>query len=173
MQKLNLKICVLGENCVGKTALIRRYLENEFKNDYRPTLGVDIYKKKIKTDDKEHFLLFWEIPLRERFKDLIKIYFNNTIGGIFVYDTTNKKSLYNLEKWLKRIEKYSESKIHTIPIILIGNKVDLKNERIVFEEEALNFMKKCNFFQHFECSAKTNQNVEEAFIALVPQIIKN
>jgi small GTP-binding protein len=170
--EFSIKLIITGDFQVGKTSLIKRYIENQFLEDYLSTIGVDISKKTVNlsNDCSIHFVI-WDIggqmsqmtPYRQKF-------YNGTNSAFIVLDRTRKKTMDSVEKWYNDMKK-SIYDIENIPIVLIGNKSDLKDKIIITAEELKNKAKE--FGMHFiETSAKTGENVSEAFNYLSYRILE-
>ena len=161
------KIVVIGCTGVGKSALLRRYTDNDFLDSYISTIGVDFKIKTVKVGDKTTRLHLWDTAGQCRFRTIISSYYRGAHGVILVYDITNYDSFKELEYWLAEIQKYNTGQ----PLIyVIGNKVDLNRCRTVPREKAVNFCKSHGF--HFiEASAKSGEGVEIIFKEITMNII--
>jgi len=163
------KLIVTGDFKVGKTSLIRRFVENNFKEDYISTIGVEISKKSIIMDEdtKLNFVL-WDIggqigqirPYRQRFYD-------GANAAFIVVDRT-RDHLDSIKTWFKDIK---ESVPSNIPIVIVGNKSDL-NEKIVITEEQIKVIAKQLDLHFIVTSAKTGENVNEAFLYIAYRFIE-
>ena len=100
MSVINLQILLLGDSSVGKTSLLMRYINNEFKESMISTIGMDIHKKKIKISNKEVLLHLVDITGQERFKSVARTYYKDVDGIIFIFDVTNKDSFIHIKDWL-------------------------------------------------------------------------
>lgn len=164
------KINLFGQEGVGKTTLALKIKQKEF--EIIMTLGANIIRKKLKIHDNEIILSIWDKAGSEKF-DAYNHLFSRSNGGIFIYDITQKLSLENIDMWIKRFRKASKGRNQNIPILMLGNKVDLKNNREISRERALALKKEFNLFTFFEISAKTGKNVEEAIISLANPLISD
>jgi len=161
------KICVFGDVAVGKTSLVDRYLTNKFHEDIQATLGASIHIKFIEVKNGKITLQIWDFGGHKNFMFLVPSYARGSSGAIFMFDLTNERSLENLNNWLVEFKKVSKS----IPLILVGNKLDLEQERFFNKKDALNLMKSYNFCNYIECSAKTGENIESIFELLLFEIL--
>lgn len=166
--ELAFKICVFGDSAVGKTSLVDRFLTNEFHENIQATLGATIHIKFIELENGKITLQIWDFGGHKNFMFLIPSYSRGTSGAVFMFDLTKHKSLENLKDWLVEFSKVSRN----IPLILVGNKLDLEQERICTKKEALNTMKSYNFVNYIESSAKTGENIQMVFDSLVLEILK-
>jgi len=164
------KLILTGDYSVGKTSLIRRFVENIFKEDYISTIGVQISKKSVDITNKIKMnFLIWDIggqvtqmaPYRGRF-------YNGANAAFIVVDRTRLDNLKSIEKWYNDI-KDSISK--NIPIVIVGNKSDLIEEIVISEEEINKIAKKFNF-HYILTSALTGENVNDAFLYIAYRVIE-
>lgn len=150
------KILLLGDPYVGKSTFLNQYIYNVSKHShYKPTIGADFISKKIKWKNKNIQLQIWDTSGQERF-DLGKAFFQDTDSCILVYDITNSESFQHLEKWNNRI------KDKNIPIVVIGNKIDIRWKRQVLTSDAISWCKNVNY-PFWETSAVENFNVHHPF----------
>ncbi len=160
------KICLYGEGAVGKTCLIRRYVDNTFGEKYIMTIGTNISRKKIilqhpKEKDTciEVTLNIWDIMGQMGFSDLLKKkHFEGAKGAIGVSDITRKSTLDDLQDWTDSLHE----KVGKIPVILLANKCDLAS-KLTFGEKELAAMAKNYGAVYGFTSAKTGENVENVF----------
>ncbi len=158
------KIIVIGDPAVGKTSLLTNFCGDKFNYEYIPTVGVNITKEPvtIKDDmgkDSTVNLMIWDIAGQPQFYMLHRPYFNGADGMILVYDITRSSSFSNINNWWSTSIKYGLS---AIPRILIGNKIDLKDERKIILPMAEHLSEKINA-PFYETSAMTGENVKSIF----------
>jgi len=164
-----IKICLLGEANVGKTSLVYRFIEDKFRENYKSTLGVNLLKKDMNiTDYGNVSAQIWDLGGQESFKSLRKLYLEGANGACLVYDMTNQKSFEKLGEW---IQSFRDAR-GDAPMVLIGNKSDLESQIKVNENDSLKFAKENNL-SLIITSAKTGQNVEEAFEELTKRVLDN
>ena len=161
------KIIIIGSAGVGKSALMSRFVDQQYFENYNPTIGVDF---KIKTLDialKKVKMQLWDTAGTEKFKNITNAYYKGTHGVVIVFDLNESSSFKDVEYWLGEANKYA-------PIdstkILIGNKADIPTLRKISKEEAEEKAKKLGM-KYVETSAKTALNVEDAFTQLASDII--
>jgi Ras-related protein Rab-6A len=155
----NYKIVVIGDINVGKTSILSRFRYGSFEQSYMPTLGIDFFTKNLFYEDKTIRLILWDTAGQERFRSLIPSYLKNADCIIIVYDITNKDSFNSLTNWL------SDAKNNTIEgtiFVICGNKIDLKEKRVVTNEEIDEYIKKENLL-YVECSAQNGEGIKELF----------
>ena len=165
------KIILTGDYQVGKTSLIRRFVENAFKKDYISTIGVQISKKTINlTNENTMNFIIWDIggqsfqmvPYRARF-------YNGANAAFIVVDRTRPDHLKSVEKWYKDIKS---SIPKNIPIVVVGNKSDLTDKLVISKEEIKDIAKKFDF-HYILTSAKTGENVNDAFLYIAYRVIES
>ncbi|KAI1336614.1 ras family-domain-containing protein [Xylariaceae sp. FL0016] len=153
------KLVFLGEQSVGKTSLITRFMYDSFDNMYQATIGIDFLSKTMYLEDRTVRLQLWDTAGQERFRSLIPSYIRDSSVAVVVYDISNKKSFENTKKW---IDDVRAERGNDVIIVLVGNKTDLNDKREVTtqmgEEEA-----KKNNLMFVETSAKIGHNVKNLF----------
>ncbi len=163
-----IKIMTLGNSDVGKTSFILRFTKNSYRDIKLITLGIDLETKIIALNNKKYQIALFDTAGQERYKSISLNTVKNSDGIILMYDITNQKSYDSISEWMEKISENLES---DIPIILIGNKCDLNEERIISKEEGKELSNKYQL-SFFETSNKTGENVEEAILDLINKIIK-
>ena len=116
--KLAFKIIIIGNSSVGKTCLIKRMINNEFKDNYETTIGFEFLTMNVKIKDTFFKLQIWDTCGQEVYCSVIKSFYQNSILGIMVYSIDDKKSFENLDFWLNKVKNNTEE---NYPIFLIGN----------------------------------------------------
>ena len=172
--RVKLKICLAGEMTVGKTSLIRRYVYDEFDDRYLSTLGAKVTKKEIQLEmpgsrRKGHVdLTIWDIMGYRGFREILKeAYFQGSQGILAVCDVTRPETLTELEDWRRAIEKVAGR----IPVYVLANKVDLVEETRLTVSDLEAFCKEWDC-PYLLTSAKTGENVEEAFEELTSLVLE-
>ena len=165
-----INLITLGDGQVGKTSLILRYTNDYFGNNYIATIGFDyIFKNEKLKNGEEITVKIFDTAGQEKYRSLAANFLKKADGIILVYDITYKISFENLNKWLKDINENAKG----LPIVLIGNKTDLEENREVSKEEGNEFAKKINEeIEFYEASCKTGENIKEAIRFLVEKIYK-
>ena len=165
------KITILGQSAVGKTSLINQFTEGSFQEDYKPTLGANIIRKDVNIDkvNAKVRLIMWDLAGQEKYNVIRSMYFQGCVGSLLVYDVTRHESFSSIEsKWLKDLNEYGEQ---DLAYVLIGNKIDLQDSRVVSTEEGRELAQKINASDFVETSAKYGDNVEDAFKKLVEGVL--
>ena len=164
-----IKIVIIGDSGVGKTNLLKRFISNSFTQNTKATVGVEFTSKSYKINDQIFKIELWDTAGQERYKSITAVYYKGAKGVLVVYDTTSKTSFDNIDKWLGEIkDKSSED----IKLMIIGNKIDLKEFREVSNEQALNKAKVLGI-PLMETSALDSTNVKEAFHYFLKEIYKD
>ena len=151
------KVCLFGPGNVGKTSLLIRYIKDYFNADLKQTIGSNFLIKDVEIDKTSIRLLLWDIGGQDQFAKLRTIYFKGSNAAFGVFDVTSPQSLLKLPGWVSSIKKTVKK---TIPMIIVGNKIDL--ERQIERHEAEDLAKRLNC-DYLETSAKTGEKVELAF----------
>jgi len=156
------KLIVLGSAAVGKTTLVNRFLKNEKIIDYRPTLGISISSQEYHVqgfkDDTIKFLIF-DLAGQSFFKRVRRDYYRGANCAFIVYDVTRRDTFNDaIDFWLKDAQK----ELGNIPFVLIGNKIDMEEDRVIRKEEGMEKAKELKSF-FIETSALNNINVQDTF----------
>jgi len=159
-----LKFVLLGDEYVGKTSIVSKFFDLPIPCNYESTIGVDFNSKLIYNKSKIYKIQIWDTAGQERFRSIISSYYKNSSGIILVFDLSNPKTFYNLEKWMKDIlsnkELFSE-------VILVGNKSELP--RKVKQSEIDDFIKKYEL-TYVESSVNDDKNIQRIFTKLIDKI---
>ena len=160
--KIIVKLLLLGDSSVGKTSIIIKYISNKFMDTNIATLGVDYMDKTVDYNNLKVFLQIWDTSGEEKFRSITRNFYRNADGLLVVFDLTKKESYDHIRSWINEA-KENNDKLKTI---LIGNKLDLKDERIVAIDVAKQFAEKNNL-KYIETSAKDGTNINESFQAII------
>lgn len=163
---MKVKVCFIGDAGVGKTSLIKRFVLDVFDDRYIATIGTKVTKKIVDVQGSKGqakvMMLIWDIMGQKGFRELLReAYFFGAHGAIAVCDMTNKETVEELRYWIKALTDVAGD----VPIVFAGNKSDLENERVVKEPDLKELASKYRA-EAFLTSAKTGQNVEQAFKTL-------
>ena len=167
----NDKICLftLGNSQVGKTCFILRYTKNTFNSTYISTIGIDFLAKDVSLPSGEKYkVLFYDTAGQEKYRSIAFNLMKGAEGIILMYDVTKRNTFEAITDWVQSIK---EAKGENFPVVLIGNKCDLNEEREIDKEEGENEAKK-NGFLFFETSNKDGTNVDEAVLALISKVVE-
>ena len=166
-QELNIKLILIGDSDVGKSTILLNYTENYFSEKLIATIGLENKVKTINIRGLNTKLQIWDTAGQEKFHSLTKGFFRNTDGILLIFDLTNKESFNNIKTWIEEVEDNSDSKTKKL---LVGNKIDMKDNIVVSNNEIDNLCKKKKI-NYIEVSGKQNINVSKAFETLVNLII--
>lgn len=162
------KLVLIGDSGVGKSCLLLRFADDAFTESYISTIGVDFRFRTVKLENKTVKLQIWDTAGQERFRTITSAYYRGADGIIMVYDVTSDESFLHVNDWLKEVNRYaSESTCK----LLIGNKCDRIADKIVTAEKAKDFADELEI-PFLETSAKSAKNVEEAFLTLAGELIR-
>ncbi|KAG7444300.1 GTP binding protein [Guyanagaster necrorhizus] len=153
------KIVLLGDQSVGKTSLITRFMYDTFDNTYQATIGIDFLSKTMYLEDRTVRLQLWDTAGQERFRSLIPSYIRDSSVAIVVFDITNRQSFLSTTKW---IDDVRSERGNDVIIVLVGNKADLSDKRQVTLEEATAKATQLDIL-FMETSAKAGHNVKSLF----------
>ena len=164
----SIKLFILGNFSVGKTSLINKFVKNSFIDFYFPTIGFDCLTKIITLPKEKNVnITFYDTAGQERFRSIAFNLIKNSDGAILIYDITKKETYNAIPRWIQSVRDH---KGDNYPIILIGNKSDLKKEREVETEEGKKLAEKYGF-SFFETSSKEGTNIYESILDLVYTIL--
>jgi Ras-related protein Rab-6A len=154
------KLVFLGDQSVGKTSIITRFMYDNFDRHYQATIGIDFLSKTMYLEDRTVRLQLWDTAGQERFRSLIPSYIRDSSVAVVVYDVSNRASFLNTTKW---VEDVRAERGNDVVICLVGNKTDLGNDkRQVSTEEGEERATK-DGLMFMECSAKAGYNVKSLF----------
>ena len=164
------RLLIIGDSFVGKTSFLSRYARGTFNLTYLATAGFEFFTKDDEIDNKNVRIELWDSSGYEKFHSLTASSFSNAEGIMVMFDVTNPTSFENVRNWTESIKTHLSSGINNIPVIIIGNKIDIV-EREVKTEEAKKY---CNDlgFKYYETSAKTGENVNDTIKSLVREVLK-
>lgn len=161
------KLVLIGDSGVGKSCLLLRFADDAFTESFISTIGVDFRFKTVKIQDKTVKLQIWDTAGQERFRTITSAYYRGADGIIMVYDVTNRESFEHVREWLREVERYASPETCKL---LIGNKSD-RNDRLVSEAEGAALARELSM-PFLETSARTAENVEQAFNRMAEDLIK-
>ena len=154
-----LKYIIIGDAAVGKSNLLLRFTQDDFKTEYQLTIGVEFGAKNLDINNKKFRLQIWDTAGQENYRSITRAYYKNSVCAVLVYDISNRETFEHISNWIEDCMAQSPK---TVFMILVGNKSDLTNNRQVSFEEGKE-MAKNNNMMFFETSAKTGENVNLIF----------
>jgi len=165
-EKYKFKIIIVGDSGVGKTNLVKRFTQNSFNLNSQATVGVEFFSNQYFINDKLFKVEIWDTAGQERYKSITAAYYKGASGAIIVYDVTNKATFNNIERWYNEIKEFA---LKDIQIMLVGNKTDLEEKRVISTEMSQD--KAADLIVPvMETSALNASNVKEAFHLMIKQI---
>eukprot|EP00347_Sterkiella_histriomuscorum_P017881 403347619 len=164
-----LNILILGDASVGKTSLVKLYNNETFELNRICTLGVDFYTRKVKSEysNQTYKVCLWDTAGQERFRSIAHTFYKSSKAIIVAFDVTSLLSFENVVVWLKGIYQQASEEV---VIILVGNKVDLKDQRRITFEQGRALANKYKI-RYFETSASLNYNVENMFDFIIDKVV--
>ena len=165
------QLLIIGDSTVGKTSILSKYSSKTFNENYLATVGLDFFTKDEMIDNKIIRIKIWDTAGQERYKALTRCFFQKAQGVIIVFDVSNQKSFNDLHFWIESMNTQLSEDIDSIPVIIIGNKIDLP-KRVVSKETAEKYAKENNF-HYYETSAKTGDGVDNAIKEIARKVINN
>ena len=160
------KIIIIGDTCVGKSNILSRYLKDQFKEDSKSTVGVELGTKFLKIKGIGAKLQIWDTAGQERYRSITSNYYKGSHGCFIVYDITSENTFDNVDRWFEQAQKEASK---DVSIILVGNKCDLESERKVSKEQGEEKAKNLNC-PFFETSALSKINIDDIFTEMVNNI---
>jgi small GTP-binding protein len=157
---LAFKFIIVGSSSVGKTALLKRLVDDSFASESQSTIGVEFESTCMDVEGETIKLQIWDTAGQERFRSIAKAYFRNAVGAILVFDINESSTFEDVSMWLNEIRSLCDP---TAVVILVGNKADLSESRAVTMAEAEKFAQH-HHITYIETSAKSGENVREAFL---------
>ena len=162
------KVVIVGDSFVGKTNIMSKYLKNEFHEDSKATVGVEFGSRQFNIEGHVIKAQIWDTAGQERYKAITSAYYKGAKGAFVVYDITRKESFDNVTKWAEQLKSSADK---NLTIIIIGNKVDLEDQRQIKAEEGQN---KANELESafIETSASSGTNLDKAFEMMINEVYK-
>ena len=166
--ELMVKVILIGDSAVGKTNIMNKYLKGKFLENSRATVGVEFGTKLFNISEHKIKAQIWDTAGQEKYRSITSAYYKGSKGAFIVYDITRKNSFDNVEKWINDLKIIGDPKIN---IMLIGNKIDLEDQREVLREQGEEKAKSfgCAFL---ETSALNGDNIEKGFELMIYDIYK-
>jgi len=162
------KYIIIGDTGVGKSCLLLQFTDKRFRPNHDLTIGVEFGARLIKLDNKPIKLQIWDTAGQESFRSITRSYYRGASGALLVYDISRRETFTHVAHWLEEAKQHANS---NIVIMLIGSKCDLERREVSYEEGEQFAQEHGLIFR--ETSAKTAQNVEEAFIETAQKIHEN
>lgn len=169
-EKYVVRVLTLGYTDVGKTSILLRFTKNQFHDKYVSTIGIDFKSKPLKINDNTTVkVLVWDTAGEEKYKGIVKSFYNKANGILLTFDLTNKESFDRIDFWVQELK--NNVGLNDLYIVLVGNKKDKIEDRKVSYEEAEKYSLDNDFGGYFEVSAKTNEGINELFINVAKGVL--
>ena len=162
------KILLIGDLGVGKSCVILRYVEGDFPGNIMSSIGVDFKTKQIELDEHSIKMQIWDTAGHEKFRTITTSYYKSAQAIIILYDITQKSSFDHIRNWITEIDKFGKQGVLKV---IVGNKLDLENNRKIKKEDAENLALKYGV-KLWEVSAKDNTNIEEMFVDTIKTLLE-
>eukprot|EP00941_MAST-03F_sp_MAST-3F-sp1_P003776 g3776.t1 len=163
-QALEFKLILVGDGGVGKTTFVKRHLTGEFEKKYVATLGAEVHPLEFHTSMGKIKFNVWDTAGQEKFAGLRDGYYIEATCGIIMFDVTSRITYKNVPNWHRDLVRVCEN----IPIVLVGNKVDMKERKV--KTKQITFHRKKNI-QYYDISAKSNYNFEKPFLWIARKLV--
>ena len=162
------KLIFLGDQSVGKSCILNRFMNDTFTEEYQATIGLDFQSKNVQIDNQDIHLLLYDTAGQEKFRALIPMYTRDANIILLVYDVTSKDSFLHLSDWLRDLTNVKKEEVI---FAVVGNKTDLDDRREVNSNEGENYAKEHDFI-FAEVSAKTGDGIEKLFDVILKEMLK-
>ena len=156
---ITIKLLLIGNAYVGKTLIVQKFIDNTFSKSTVSTIGVDLQSKVIDINGKKVKYLIWDTAGEDRMKTMTYSYYRGCHVILVVFDVTDRKSFQNVTTWVECIDKFAKSNVLRI---LVGNKTDLTDKRVISNEEGKKLAEE-NGLKYYEISALTITGLHEMF----------
>ena len=153
------KLIFLGDQGVGKSCILNRFMNGTFTEEYQATIGLDFQSKNVQIDNQDIHLLLYDTAGQEKFRSLIPMYTRDANIILLVYEVTSKDSFLHLNHWLNDLTTVKKDEVI---FVVVGNKTDLEDKREVSREEGEQFAKD-NDYLFAEVSAKDGKGFQDLF----------
>ena len=168
----SVKFIIVGDSSVGKSNILLRFSRNVFDPGHQATLGIEFANKHLLFNNIDYLVQVWDTAGQENFRSVTRAYYKASAVAMVVYDISNEESFQHIQAWIKDCKDLAPK---TVQLILIGNKSDLEDQRVISKEKGEQLASENNML-FFETSALNGNGVEEAFqksIELVDQKIRS
>jgi small GTP-binding protein len=162
------KVCVLGDGAVGKTSLVLQFCEKRFQESYIMSIGANFAIKLMNRDKYLVRLQIWDLAGQKHFQFVRPSFYRGAFSAVFVFDITSRVSYENIPNWIEEARNY----IPNVPYILVGNKIDLADERVVSKKEGQMLAEKIGALKYYETSAKSDLNIDDMFNNITDEIVR-
>eukprot|EP01088_Endostelium_zonatum_P012127 TRINITY_DN262_c0_g1_i1.p1 TRINITY_DN262_c0_g1~~TRINITY_DN262_c0_g1_i1.p1 ORF type:complete len:204 (+),score=46.75 TRINITY_DN262_c0_g1_i1:18-629(+) len=166
------KLLLLGESTVGKSSIVLRFVHDRFVDKLESTVGAAFTTKSVPLDDGVTVKYeIWDTAGQERYNSLAPLYYRGAQAAIIVYDITSQSSFERAKAWVRELMKHKQTE-ESLVMALVGNKLDLEDDREIQANVADEYRKECNVDIFLETSAKQGTNVYEVFLEIARKLPK-
>ena len=165
---ITIKLLLIGNAYVGKTLIVQKFIDNAFSKSTVSTIGMDLQSKVIEINGKKVKYLLWDTAGEERMKTMTYSYYRGCHVILVVFDVTDRKSFQNVTTWVECIDKFAKSNVLRI---LVGNKTDLEDKRIISKEEGKSLAEQ-NGLKYYEISALKITGLHEMFEDIAKEYVE-
>jgi len=155
----SVKFIIVGDSSVGKSNILLRFSRNVFDPGHQATLGIEFANKHLEYNNTDYLVQVWDTAGQENFRSVTRAYYKASAVAMVVYDITSEESFQHIQSWIKDCKDLAPK---TVQLILIGNKSDLEEERVIQKERGEELARENNML-FFETSALNGKGIEEAF----------
>lgn len=161
------RLIVIGDSKVGKSSLLKQFTSGKYVDYCTPTVGVDFYPKIVNVDGNAIKLQLWDTAGQERFRAITRSYYRSAVGGLLVFDITDRDSFDHLSQWIDEARQCSKPRVPVF--VLVGHKSDMSQSRAVSADQAWSYARKYDM-DYVETSAKTSVHIDDVFLGLTKKI---
>ena len=155
----SVKFIIVGDSSVGKSNILLRFSRNIFDSGHQATLGIEFANKHLIYNNTDYLVQIWDTAGQENFRSVTRAYYKASAVAMVVYDITKEESFEHIKTWLSDCKELAPN---TVLLVLVGNKTDLEEQRVISKERGENLAKENNML-FFETSAKLGDGIEQAF----------
>ena len=155
----SVKFIIVGDSSVGKSNILLRFSRNVFDPGHQATLGIEFANKHLEYNNTDYLVQVWDTAGQENFRSVTRAYYKASAVAMVVYDISSEESFQHIQSWIKDCKDLAPK---TVQLVLIGNKSDLEEERVIQKERGEELAKENNML-FFETSALNGKGIEEAF----------
>jgi len=169
MKNFVFKILVGGDGAVGKTTLLRKYVDGTFDESSIATVGVDFFIKQVVYENVGSCTLqIWDLGGQERFRHLLESFIMGAKGALLLFDLTSMPKIDHILNWVNIVRMHD----FDLPILLVGTKLDLEEFIAVDDESAQSIKNTFNMIDYIKTSSKTGVNIELVFDRIVEKLME-
>ncbi|VDP74229.1 unnamed protein product [Schistosoma mattheei] len=166
------RVIIIGDSMVGKSSLMKSFVEGNFTPVSDPTIGVDFFSRTVRIQEEVFVKLqLWDTAGQEKFRTITSSYYRNCVGVVVVFDLTDRETFDHVADWYE--EARGSIKCSAPVFIIVGHKADRRDERQVTKIEAESLAQRLGDYIYIETSSLTGQNIEKTFELLAEGIYSN